>query len=65
MCFPSSLEVMMPLSPFQSKGSDAPVFLRSPRDAMVYRSVMVFSVFGIAVTFFSLYQMAAGTMKKK
>ena len=49
----------------QVTGHDAPVHLRGGRDQLIYRGVMGFSVVGIAVTFYGIYSMATGTLKKK
>ena len=49
----------------QVTGHDAPVHLRGARDQLIYRGIMSFSLVGIALTFYGIYGMATGTMKKK
>jgi hypothetical protein len=46
-------------------GPELPVFLRGRSDRLMYRSIMVASVMGIGLTYFCIYQMASGQMKKK
>lgn len=50
---------------FKFSGHGPPVFLRSPKDVAIYRGAMAFSVVALGLTFFGIYQMASGTMKKK
>lgn len=44
---------------------DAPVFLRTPRDVLMYRGIMIFSVVGIGMTMLGMGAMATGNMQKK
>lgn len=42
-----------------------PVFLKGKGDVRLYRGVMVCSVFGLGIAFFTIYRMATGQIKKK
>ena len=53
------------LQDFFKNGSGLPVFLRGPRDVIMYKGVMAFSVLGIALTLFSVARMATGKIHKK
>ncbi len=44
---------------------DASVFLRTPRDVLMYRGLMALSVIGIGMTLYGVGSMATGTMQKK
>ena len=56
----------LPVPPnFTPQKGDAPVFLKNgARDLMTYRGAMGVSVVAMGVTFFAIFQMATGRMKK-
>ena len=49
----------------QASGDHAPIFLRGPRDRLIYQGAMLFSLAGISLALFGLGRMATGTIQKK
>ena len=47
------------------EGSETPVFLKTRLDGKLYRGVMVLSLFGLAITYGSIYAMATNNIQKK
>ena len=43
---------------------NAPVFLKGATDVLIYRGAMALSVVGLTVSFYGVYLMAMGKMKK-
>jgi hypothetical protein len=60
---PNRIKVFQEL--FRTDISHKPVFLRGPKDFIMYRGVMILSLFGIGATLYGFGLMATGKMQKK
>jgi hypothetical protein len=62
---PYTKNKVVPLQRIFQAPDGLPVFLKGKHDVKIYRGAMGFSVIGLAVVFFSIYQMATGQLVKK